>query len=80
MCASVHIGHLLGYPGADSGSEGKYKRAEKNGAMKSKERGIFSPARFIYFPSPPLSAPGYSRIRADKCWAVKRALRSSFNV
>ena len=57
-----YIGHIVGFPGADSGSEGKYKRAEtKIGAMKSKERGIF-PARFIYFPSPPLSAPGYPRM------------------
>ena len=36
------VEYILGYPGADSGGVGKYKRAEKNGAMKSKERDIFS--------------------------------------
>ena len=30
---------ILGDPGADSGGKGKTKRAEKNGAKKSKERG-----------------------------------------
>ena len=29
---------ILGYPGADSGGEGKSKRAEKYGTKKSKER------------------------------------------
>ena len=29
---------ILGDPGADSGGKGKTKRAEKNGAKKSKER------------------------------------------
>ena len=31
-------GGILGDPGADSGDEGKSKRAEKCGAKKSKER------------------------------------------
>ena len=52
------VEYVLGYPGADSGGVGKYKRAGKNGAMKSKERDIFS-RPFIHIPSPPLSAPGY---------------------
>ena len=32
---------ILGDPGADSGGEGKSKRAEKNGAKKSEERDQF---------------------------------------
>ena len=63
---------ILGDPGADSGGKGKTKRAEKNGAKKSKERreelfpfftflrAIFS-ARLV-FPFPPLSAPGSPRM------------------
>ena len=65
---------ILGDPGADSGGKGKTKRAEKNGAKKSKERreelfpfftflrAIFS-ARLVFpFPFPPLSAPGSPRM------------------
>ena len=32
------VKHILGDPGANSGGEGKSKRAEKYGTMKSKER------------------------------------------
>ena len=34
----LHAGNILGDPGADSGGEGKSKRAEKCGTTKSKER------------------------------------------
>ena len=33
-----HVEFILGDPGADSGGEGKSKRAEKYGTKKSKER------------------------------------------
>ena len=33
-----HIKHILGEPGADSGGQGKSKRAGKYGTKKSKER------------------------------------------
>ena len=36
--AEFRLGLILGDPGADSGDEGKSKRAEKYGAKKSKER------------------------------------------
>ena len=35
---SILPGNILGHPGADSGGEGKSKRAEKYGTKKSKER------------------------------------------
>ena len=58
---------ILGDPGADSGVKEKTKRAEKNGAKKSKEHRsllFFTPffsARLV-FPLPPLSAPGSPRM------------------
>ena len=42
------VEYIHGYPGADSGGVGKYKRAEKNGAMKSEERDIFSRPFYIH--------------------------------
>ena len=36
---------ILGDPGADSGDEGKSKRAEKYGTKKSKERRVLAPIR-----------------------------------
>ena len=54
--------HILGDPGADSGDEGKSKRAEKCGAKKSTERRsllFFLP--YIFF-RPILSAPGSPRM------------------
>ena len=36
---SIKTPGILGDPGADSGGEGKSKRAEKHGTKKSKERG-----------------------------------------
>ena len=50
---------ILGDPGADSGGEGKSKRAEKYGSKKSKERRLD-------FPSPLLSAPGSPRMHFCK--------------
>ena len=61
-------------PGADSGGEGKSKRAEKYGTKKNKERReglsrrsllffeLYFSAR-LDFPSPPLSAPGSPGLR-----------------
>ena len=68
---------ILGDTGADSGGEGKSKRAEKYGLKKSKERreeplGTMSYRSLLFFepyfsarldfPSPPLSAPGSPRM------------------
>ena len=41
---------ILGDPGADSGGKGKTKRAEKNGAKKSKERSLLFFASFFFRP------------------------------
>ena len=42
--------HILGDPGADSGGEGKSKRAvKKNGAKKSKKRGEQLLSQFFTF-------------------------------
>ena len=51
------INRILGDPGADSGDEGKSKRAEKCGP---KTLLFFVP--YIFFPSLPLSAPGSPRM------------------
>ena len=61
------VGGFLGDPGADSGDEGKPKRAEKYDTKKSKERRsllFFVPYFFarLDFPSPPLSSPGSPRM------------------
>ena len=37
-CSESPVSSILGDPGADSGDEGKSKRAEKYGTKKSKER------------------------------------------
>ena len=42
---------ILGDPGADSGGEGKSKRAEKYGTKKSKERIFFRPFRLSLAPT-----------------------------
>ena len=58
---------ILGDPGADSGDEGKSKRAGKCGTKKSKEQReepfftLYFSAR-LDFRSPPLSAPGSPRM------------------
>ena len=54
-CLTIHKAHIiLGDPDrrADSGGEGKSKRAEKYGTKKTR----------LDFPSPPLSAPGSPRM------------------
>ena len=62
---------ILGDPGADSGGEGKSKRATKKiGEEKSRARGIdfSSPIFFVArldFPSPSLPAPGSPRMEQD---------------
>ena len=38
LCSELVAPLILGDPGADSGGEGKSKRAEKYGTKKSKER------------------------------------------
>ena len=53
-------GSILGEPGADSGGEGKSKRAEKDGVKITFLLAIFS-AR-LDFPSILLSAPGSPRM------------------
>ena len=65
---------ILGDPGADSGGEGKSKRAEKYGTKKSKEWReepfftFFLPyfSARLDFTSPPLSAPGSPRMSRDE--------------
>ena len=54
---------ILGDAGADSGGEGKYKRAEKYGTKKSSLLFFvpYFPAR-LDFPASPLSAPGSPRM------------------
>ena len=71
---------ILRDPGADMGGKGKTKRAEKNGAKKSKERReeLFSPfftllraiffSACLVFPLPPLSAPGSPRMENALPW------------
>ena len=41
----LNVCFILGDPGADSGDEGKSKRAEKYGTKKSKERRVLAPIR-----------------------------------
>ena len=74
MHHSSIVRYILGDPGADSGGEGKSKRATKKiGEEKSRARGIAfsrrldfsSPIFFVArldFPSPPLSAPASPRM------------------
>ena len=52
---------ILGDPGADSGDEGKSKRAEKYDILYFSSFHIYFPAR-LDFPSPPVSAPGSPRM------------------
>ena len=54
---------ILGDPGADSGGEGKSKRAEKMARLFFVP---FFPTR-LDFPSPPLSAPGSPRMLRVDC-------------
>ena len=48
---TIRIKDILGDPGADSGGEGKSKRAKKCGSKKSKERReeLFSPFFTFFF-------------------------------
>ena len=81
QCISLDIGHLgfvdhqlsycymetiLGDPGADSGGKGKSKRAEKNGAKKSKERREEPLGTMSYQTSSKRSSPFWLLIGARK--------------
>ena len=64
--------HILGDPGADSGNEGKSKRAEnvarrkvKNAVLYFSSFHTYFPAR-LDFPSSPLSAPGSPRMNVTE--------------
>ena len=72
-CSGAHyrqgqIRDILGDPGADSGGDGKSKRAEKYGTKKSKQLAVLYFSFVSYFSaclaflSPPLSAPGSPRM------------------
>ena len=52
VVASTRLSVILGDPGADSGGEGKSKRAEKYGTKKSKERRDETLGTMSYRPVP----------------------------
>ena len=62
---------ILGDPGADSGDEGKSKRAEKYGAKKSKERREEPLGTMSYETSSKRSPPSWLLIGARKTQVKK---------